>query len=266
MPHVSHASHASHAAAAPRRAMTLIAAFAFAFAWFIIAPVTLSEPLPGFPLLQVSEAVDLLAPLVLFPIYWILFQGARSGAVSTGATITFLVLAACWGVGHGTHLAANSIAHLLRENSPERLAALTHFYDETLGHYMWHTGAFGLSALLAWRALGPRGASAARDDAGAPAADVSALSLVLPAAAHGVTLFLMTIEGATTPIFIPFAIAFVAIVGARALRVPERREWLLRRPLVAFFLASYVIALVLIAGWGIYWRGLPEFSEVGIID
>ncbi len=245
--------------------MPLIAAFAYAFAWFIIAPVTLSEPLPGFALLQVSEAVDLFAPLVLFPIYWVLFQGARAGAASTGATIAFLVFAGFWGVGHGVHLAANSIAHLVRENTPERLAALTHFYDETLGHYLWHTGAFGLSAMLTWRALG---ASGAHDDVDARgvAAAVAARSLVLPVAAHGVTLFLMTIEGATTPISIPFAAVFVAIVGARALRAPRRREWLLQRPLAAFFLASYVIALVLIAGWAIYWRGLPEFSEVGIID
>jgi len=247
-------------AAAPRRMTPLIAAFAYAFAWFIIAPVVLSEPLPGFPLLQVSEAVDLFAPLVLFPIYWVLFARARAGAVSTGASIAFLAFAALWGAGHGVHLAANSIGHLTRANTPERLAALTEFYDETLGHYFWHTGVFALSALLTWRAVAERG------DEEAHGTRVSALSLALPACAHGATIALMIIEGDTTPIGIPFALALSAAVGARALRAPRRRAWLLERPLAAFFLASYAIALLLVAGWAVYWGGIPEFSEVGIID
>lgn len=254
------------AAAAPRRTTPLIAAFAYAFAWFIIAPVVLSEPLPGFPLLQVSEVVDLFAPVVLLPLYWVLFQRARAGAVTTGAAIAFLAFAALWGVGHGVHLAANSIGHLTRTGAPERLAALVEFYDETLGHYLWHTGVFGLAALLARRAVAAGGDGAARGAETGGVAGVAARSLVLPALAHGATLALMMIEGDTTPIGVPFAIALAAIVGARAFRAPRRRAWLLERPVAAFLLASYLFALALIAGWAIYWGGVPEFSEVGIID
>lgn len=252
----------------------LIAAFAYAFAWFIIAPVVLSEPLPGFPLLQVSEAVDLFAPVVLLPLYWVLFARARAGGPRASAAVAFLAFAALWGVGHGVHLAANSIGHLTRENMPERLTALVEFYDETLGHYLWHTGVFGLAALLAWRAaaagdeadVGAAAGGAGGVDGSVAVVGAAARSLVLPALAHGTTLALMMIEGDTAPIGIPFAAVLVAAIGRRALRAPRRRAWLLERPVAAFLLASYVVALALIAGWAIAWRGLPEFSEVGIID
>jgi hypothetical protein len=36
-------------------------------------------------------------------------------------------------------------------------------------------------------------------------------------------------------------------------------------PVVAFFLTAYLLATILFAIWAIYWGGLPEFSEVGLI-
>ena len=35
--------------------------------------------------------------------------------------------------------------------------------------------------------------------------------------------------------------------------------------LVAFFLVACLLAAILFAGWGLYWGGFPEFSEVGLI-
>lgn len=35
---------------------------------------------------------------------------------------------------------------------------------------------------------------------------------------------------------------------------------------LAPFLVTCPVALVFVVGWGVYWGGLPEFSEVGIID
>ncbi len=43
------------------------------------------------------------------------------------------------------------------------------------------------------------------------------------------------------------------------------RERISQQPLLMFFFISYVMAMVLFVGWGIYWHGLPQFSEVGII-
>ena len=35
---------------------------------------------------------------------------------------------------------------------------------------------------------------------------------------------------------------------------------------LTFFFTAFVVATVLFLAWGIRWGGLPEFSEVGIID
>lgn len=46
--------------------------------------------------------------------------------------------------------------------------------------------------------------------------------------------------------------------------VSERKN-LTRRPVLAFFFISCLLAFLLFAGWGLYWGGFPEFSDVGLI-
>jgi multisubunit Na+/H+ antiporter MnhB subunit len=58
---------------------------------------------------------------------------------------------------------------------------------------------------------------------------------------------------------VPFAALFVLIgiaFGYKRLR---------SHPLLSFFLASYLVAVILFVAWGIYWGGLPEFSQVRIL-
>ena len=58
----------------------------------------------------------------------------------------------------------------------------------------------------------------------------------------------------------PFAalvVLFTLVWGRKKLR---------QQPLLPFFLVAYLVATLFFAGWAIYWGGLPEFSEVGIID
>ena len=50
-------------------------------------------------------------------------------------------------------VSANSIGHLLEGMRGSDTYRLTKFYDETLGHYLWHVGFAGLLALFApWAA------------------------------------------------------------------------------------------------------------------
>jgi hypothetical protein len=37
------------------------------------------------------------------------------------------------------------------------------------------------------------------------------------------------------------------------------------QPLLLFFFIACLVATLFLVGWGSYWGGLPEFSEVGII-
>lgn len=125
---------------------------------------------------------------------------------------------------------------------------LTEFYDESLSHYLWHGGVIALSALLIWRQWHN------------PFTENSSWrSIALAAFIYGATHFITTIEAGTALIGVPLAVV-LAIIGVL------NRDKLAQRPLAAFFIVAYVIATILFAAWGIYWRGLPQFSEVGIIE
>jgi hypothetical protein len=58
---------------------------------------------------------------------------------------------------------------------------------------------------------------------------------------------------------LPFALVvvlFVLLWGRMKMR---------QQPMLAFFFISFLVALLFFAGWGLYWGGFPQFSQVGII-
>ncbi len=224
---------------------SLILLFAVAFGVFIIVPAFLSQPFPPYPLMHVADAFDLLTPFVLMAVYWRLFRDTQD-APGRRLTLPFVLLGSLWVAGQAMHLAANSINNLLGEGSTS-VNTLVHFYDEVLSHYMWHLGIIGLSVLLIVR----------EGNASAPTVD---RRLVLPAAVvYGLTFFLAVNEGGTVPLGLPAA----AIIVFGLWRY--RREAIRNRPLAAFFFAGYALALLLLVGWGIYWGGFPEFTDVGLL-
>lgn len=87
--------------------------FAFLFAVMIVSPALLSYQFGPFPLMKTGDIVDLFTPLIIIPLYWLLFQLSPDQTPGQKETIVFLVLAAAWASGQGMHLAANSIGHLL---------------------------------------------------------------------------------------------------------------------------------------------------------
>lgn len=129
--------------------------------------------------------------------------------------------------GHGIHLAANSISNA-RGSAPP-----TYLWDEVVGHYLWYGGLYLLVAALVLAA---------------PAV-TSAWRWPL-AALFGLTSATNAIEGQTALLTLAVSVAFAAW-GWR------RRSELL--------LVSYGLTALLITGWGLYWRGFPEFSELGWI-
>src|SRR5262249_4170619 len=161
----------------------------------------------------------------------------RDQAPATGETLAFIALAACWAEGHGMHLAANSIGHLLGDLPASDAAGLTHFYDEVLGHFIWHFGILGLSALLIYRHW-------RYPPAGSPA---GWLAPGLAGLIHGLTYFIIVVEAGTGFAGVPFAAA-VAVIGLGW----GRRQWR-QQPVLAFFTVAYSIATVLFIGWALYW-------------
>ena len=70
---------------------------------------------------------------------------------SSRENLVFMVFTSFWVLGKGIQLAANSIGHLTGNMTGSDIYNLTYFYDEVLGHYLWHLGVIGLSALLIYR-------------------------------------------------------------------------------------------------------------------
>lgn len=231
------------------RLSRLILLFSVAFTLFFVGPVLLNNQFGPYPLLKIGEVFDLLTPLVLIPLYWLLYQIDQDKAPGLSESIIFLVVAALWVEGQGMHLSANSIGHLLSKMNDSQIHRLTYFYDEYLSHYLWHFGVVAFSTLLIVRQW--------QHPLIKERANVWLESFA--GIIYGFTFFLLIIEGGTAPLGIPFAI-LVAVFG-----MLWGRKKLRRQPLLAFFLASHLVATILFAGWAIYWGGLPQFSQIGII-
>ncbi len=228
----------------------LIPVFTIAFALFFITPPLIKQQFALYPLVRIGDVIDLFTPLVLLPLYWLLCRMDDGKPPGIAGTVLFMVLAAFWVEGQGMHLAANSIGHLLEEIEISDAYNLTKFYDEVLSHYLWHTGIVGLAALIMLRQW-----------QNPPTEDRTALWPVLLAGViHGFTFFLIIIEAGTAPLGVTFAslvVLFGLVWGRKGMR---------QRPLLMFFFTSFLIATAFFIGWASYWGGLPEFSEVGIID
>jgi len=224
--------------------------FSIAFAVFFISPPLLSKQFGAYPLMKIGDVFDIFTPLILMPLYWLLFRLDANKAPSLTENLVFLLFVAFWVEGQGMHLSANSVGHFLEDMTGSDIYNLSNFYDEVLSHYLWHFGIVGLSALVIFRQW--------RN----PFTEGQAVSWlpILAGIIHGFSLFVIVIEGGTTPLGVPFVI-LVTLLGL---------IWGWRRfsqqPLLLFFFVACLVATVLFAGWGVYWRGMPEFSEVGIID
>ena len=233
-----------------KRLSWLALSFSILFAILIISPALLSSQFGPYPLMKVGDILDIATPLILIPIYWLLFQLERQKLPQQGQMLLFMALAAAWAAGQGMHLSANSIGHLLADMMDTDVYKLTYFYDEDLSHFIWHAGIVGLSALIIFRQWrnpfvnGPEGLAA----------------VIVGGLIYGFTFFLTVIEAGTALLGVPFAVmiaAFGLIWG---------RKHFKHQPMTTFFVVAYGLATVLFVIWAIRWGGLPEFSEVGLIQ
>jgi hypothetical protein len=134
--------------------------------------------------------------------------------------------------GHGIHLAANSIANV----DP---SSTSHLWDEVVGHYIWYGG---LALVVAALALAAGDRPATRSPFG-----------IALAVLFGFTVFTNSVEGGTPWLGLATGAAFVVW----GLRRRDRLAWLL--------VPAYAVAVVALLAWGSYWRGWPQFSELGWI-
>lgn len=223
---------------------------------FFLLLIFLRTPFPLYPLASWQDALDLLTPFALLGVYWLLFEAGSSARPGRPAEIAFVLLAVLWTEGHGLHLAANSVDNLMeglaKQAGPDvtgtSLYTLTYFIDEHVSHYLWHLGVLGLAALLVAREWRQPAGLAVQWGAAVPAGLL-----------YGITCFCIFLEGQTVILGLPAALVFsgVTLVWGRAK--------LAQRPILAFFFVAGLVAGLLLIGWGLYWGGFPQFSDVGLI-
>jgi hypothetical protein len=232
-----------------KRLSLYILIFAIAFAVFVLCPPFLGINFGPYPLMKVADIFDLFTPLILIPLYWLLFRLGKTYQPTFKENLAFVILMVFWVLGQGIHLTGNSISHLTENMTGTGVFELTNFYDEKLGHYLWHFGVIGLSALLIyrqWRYSFTKGT-------------IGKGVIIAAGIIYGFTFFAMVIEGATAPLGITFAIlalAFILVWG---------RKNLAPNPLLILFLVGYGLSLILFTAWGIWQQGLPEFTKAGLI-
>ena len=239
-----------------KRLSLLILLFAILSIIFFLLLIFFRIPFVLYPLMSVQDALDRLTPLVLIPIYWLLFRHAARNRSSQVEEYAFMVLSAVWVLGQGMHLSANSINNLAEALAMQQVIditgtdiyKLTYFYDEHLSHYLWHSGILGLAALLIyheWRQ---------------PAGIATTWWIAVTAGIlYGFTYFCIFLEGGTVVLGLPFVIGILLLVSVWG------RHKLGQQPVLAFFFIACLVAFLFFVGWGIYWGGFPQFSEVGLI-
>lgn len=239
-----------------KRLSLLTLVFAVLSLVFILIVILLRIEFPLYPLVSYQDVFGILPPLVFIPIYWLLFKYSASSETNLGQEIAFMVLAALWVEGQGIHLSANSIDNLIESLARNQVINvkttdiyhLTYFFDEHLSHYMMHIGMLGLAALLIYHEW--------RNPAGLATTWWAA---ILAGIIYGYIYFGIFIEGQKVALGLPFSLILVlfAIIWGR--------NKLAQRPLLAFFFITCLVALFLFTGWGLYWGGFPQFTDVGLI-
>ena len=239
----------------PRHADRLpvaLLAYALALAAFLLVPPYLRATVGPPEKFTLQEAADLLTPLVVIPLAWLVLELA--GGLGRRGLAAFLVVAAVWVEGQGIHLAANAIGDAFPKDALDAFyrtppGDLDFWLDEVLSHWLWHAAWVAITVMMLVAATRPD--ASPRDRASATAA--------IAGFVHGATFFFVTVEGVTTLLGIPASILILAW------GVLTARRGLARRPMVTFLLVTTLATLLGYAIWGAlnHWT-LPEFSKVGL--
>lgn len=229
-------------------------AYAVVLAAFLLVPPFLKASVGPPQAFTLQEAADLLTPLVVIPLAWLVFDLA--GGLGRRGLVAFLVIAALWVEGQGIHLAANAIGDAFPHDGAAAFyqtvpGDLDLWLDETLSHWMWHVAWVAISVLML----------AAATRAGAPPARGASPTALVAGLVHGATFFIVSVEGVTTLLGIPASVLILAW------SLLEARRGRVRQPVVTFFLVATVVTLLAYLGWAALNHGtLPEFSKVGLFS
>jgi len=249
---------------APRAALASLPArlgwLGVAFAALDLGSVYVKVPFlrPG---ITVGDLIDIVTPLVLVFLYALVVRGLRAEAKDregglarvfrAGPRLLLTIGGFALVLGHGMHAATNSIHDAIdRERIPDPYG-LINWWDERVSHAAIDSSKMAICAGLT--ALENRWSAAG---VSRPGAGAGLRLLIAGAAAYGFIYFAAGVEGQTVALLLPFCVAYLL--------------WSLRRgrhfqPVRLFYTLGALVSILLFAVWGIWHRGFPEFSAVGLI-
>ena len=203
------------------------------------------------PGVTVGDLIDIATPVILVFLYALVVRAVATAGSNAGASTARFragprMLLAIGGfalvLGHGMHVAANSIHDAIARAGIQDPGGLVNWWDERVSHLAIDGSkvamCLGLTAL-------ERGKSAEADGL-----------LWLGAAAYGFIYFAGGVEGQTVMLLLPFCAAYIVWSVLRGRPFPPVRR---------FYTLGALVSVVLFAVWGIWHRGFPEFSAVGLI-
>ncbi len=201
---------------------------------------TIFKPLGDVGDTRAADWADLLTPFALLGTAAVVL--VRAGA-TRGQWVLFGVGGVAFTLGHGLHLAANSISNVADDAVAD--AAIVHLWDEVVSHWIWYTGLFLVFSALAWALRGVE-------------FRLGLLGGIL-ALLVALTLANTYIEGATP--WLGMAFLLCGVLAGLAWRGSS---------VARLLLLISCVGLALLVGWGAYWyladgSVFPEFSELGWI-
>jgi len=214
-----------------------------------------------------GDAIDVLTPLVLVLLYALVLRSLAvipTAEVSVaprsrggGAHLLLPLGAFALVLGHGIHVAANSIDDAITRAGIQDPMGLVDWWDEHVSHTLIHGSKAAFCVALT--ALEIRRRAAGAGERGGPAASgppAGSGLLVAGALFYGFIYFADGVEGQTVALLLPFCAAYLA--------------WSLRRgrpfpPVRRFYTLGAIVSVLLFIFWGVWHRGFPEFSKVGLI-
>ena len=201
---------------------------------------TIAKPLGSVGPTRVADWLDLATPYAILGCAAVILHRVHA---ERRAWVLFGIGAITFTLGHGIHLAANSVSNVADDTVAD--APVVHLWDEVVSHWIWYTGLALVLGALAWSL---RDVTTPRNPGALLLAGLVALTLVNT-----------YIEGGT-----PF-LGIVVLGAALALGLLWRPQ-----PVSALLLVVGGLGLALLLGWGLFWLltdslWFPEFSELGWI-
>jgi hypothetical protein len=208
------------------------------------------------PGVTVGDLIDIAIPMVLIFLYALV--GRALGAVTMpshgrSAPRMLLILGGfALVLGHGMHVAANSIHDAIDRARITDPYGLVNWWDERVSHFAIDFSKIALCVGLTALEGRSHEAGPFSKQGRMPAPGF----LALGALAYGFITFAAGVEGQTVALLLPFCVLYPIWSLTRGRPFPPVRR---------FYTLGAVVSIALFTVWGVWHHGFPEFSAVGLI-